>query len=643
MRLYSGTTKQFIRDTQLNQIAEKLKLSFFDQMGFNPSPSEIRSWRNSLLSMASAIEYSELLDHGVILEYQIPLTSLRLDCLLSGTDKSSLPNAVIVELKQWELCHRSECDNEVVTYTGGAEREVLHPSVQVGRYRQYLQDIHTAFYEGSSPVNLSACSYLHNYSFHENDPLFDNKFNLNMQNNPVFSKDNVPNLSEFLRKRLEGGNGLEVLKSIEQSEYRPSKKLMDHVGNIIKGKDEYVLMDEQQVVYDKVVTIAKNSYHDKKKAIIIVKGGPGTGKSVIAINLMADLLLDGYNAHYATGSRAFTQTLRKIIGSRGACQFKYFNSYMKAEPNEVDVLICDEAHRIRKFSHSRFTKRADRTNLPQIHELVNASKVCVFFIDDFQIVRPQEIGSVDYIRDYTISEGIQAHEYELDVQFRCSGSEAFVNWVNNTLAIRRTANPIWTGEDEFDFRIIESPEKLEELIIKRNEQDYTARLTAGFCWPWSKPKQDGTLVNDVKLGKFERPWNAKSRAGRLAKGIPKESLWAYDPNGVHQVGCIYTAQGFEFDYVGVIFGKDLVYRFSEGSWIGQKKVSFDTVVKRSKGKFLDLVKNTYRVLLTRGMKGCYVYFMDQETEQFFKARMEYGKSSGERSKVAEDKTGLDLE
>jgi DUF2075 family protein len=218
-------------------------------------------------------------------------------------------------------------------------------------------------------------------------------------------------------------------------------------------------------------------------------------------------------------------------------------------------------------------------------------------------------------------------EYELEAQFRCSGSDAFVNWIDNTLGIRRTANVLWEGNESFDFKIFESPQMLDEAIREKAADGYTARMTAGFCWEWSKPNSDGSLVEDVVIGEYRRPWNAKPEAARLAMGIPKASLWAHLSGGMDQIGCIYTAQGFEFDYVGVIFGKDLLYQFARQEWVGDRKQSHDSVVKRSKDKFTDLVKNTYRVLLSRGMKGCYVHFVDKETEHFFRSRMEMYKSA----------------
>lgn len=623
MRLYAGTTKQFIKDSTLNKISEILKQAFFDYYRYNPSPNEINSWQNSLRAMSQILQYSELFDNGITLEYQLPLTSKRLDCMVCGHDQNGKQNAVVVELKQWQKAFESECENEVLTHLGGGLRETLHPSVQVSQYRTYLQDTHTAFY-GANMVNLFSCSYLHNYRFESNDALLHPKFTETITTSPIFSADSAEDLSGYLHQKLSKGNGEEVLTRIEKSEYKPSKKLMQHVSGVIQGKPEYTLLDEQLIVYDKVLACAKKAASKKEeKSIILIKGGPGTGKSVIAINLMAALLKKNHNTHYATGSKAFTETLRAVIGARGSSQFKYFNSYTTAKNNEVDVLICDEAHRIRKTSNNRFTPAAKRSGKDQIEELLNASKVSVFFIDDKQVVRPDEIGSVDYIKAYAERENIPVEDFELEAQFRCSGSDGFVNWINNTLGIQRTANVLWdTRNETYDLKIFSDPEEMDQAIREKAAQGFSARMTAGFCWEWSKPKPDGTLVDDVVIGNYKRPWNANPDAGRLAKGIPKASLWAYDPEGIDQVGCIYTAQGFEFDYAGVIIGQDLKYDWDKNDWTGLKEHSHDTMVKRSKDRFLELTKNTYRVLLSRGIKGCYIYFADKDTERFFRSRME---------------------
>jgi DUF2075 family protein len=621
MRLYAGTTRSLIEDTTYNRIASKLKDAFFAEFRFQPSPGEVNSWNNSLRAVSQVFQVASLLDHGVLLELQLPLTSKRLDCLVTGFDRQKSPNAIIIELKQWSGCEGASVKNEVATFVGRGVRDVLHPSVQVGQYATYLADCHTAF-QGDSGIDLHACAYLHNYEPVKCDPLFAPQFSEQISRWPIFTADHVPDFTTFLDKHLHRGDGGELAAKVEQSKYRPSKKLLDHIAQLIRGKPEYVLLDEQLIVYDKVMEAAVNGPKSRKKAVIIVRGGPGTGKSVIAMNLLGDLSEKGLNAHYVTGSRAFTTTLRAIVGARGAAQVRYFNSYVGADANVIDVMIADEAHRIRTTSNNRFTRAAKKSKSPQIEELLRASKTAVFFIDDNQIVRPGEIGSTEYIKNEAERLKCEVREFELEAQFRCSGSDAFVNWVNNTLGIQRTANVIWNQADTFDFKVMPTPEALEAAIRQKAQKGFTARLTAGFCWPWSKPKPNGALVEDVVIGDYARPWNARSDAGRLAPGIPKESLWAYDAGGLEQVGCVYTAQGFEFDYVGVIFGKDLVYDPESAEWVGNKDESYDTVVKRSGSRFTELVKNTYRVLLTRGMKGCYVHFMDKNTENFFRSRME---------------------
>src|SRR6267378_4355529 len=622
MRLYSGMSPDFIRDTTRNQIADRLREAFFAYYRYNPSPGEVNSWRNSLRAMKDVLEIASLHDHGVLLEYQLPLSSKRIDCMLCGHDVNEAEQAVVVELKQWDRCQTAEPDKLVRSWVGGREREVLHPSVQVGQYRQYLEYTHSAFHEGATPIRLSACSYLHNYLPSADDPILAPKFVEVLRENPLFDADGAEKLGGYLKERLARGLGRPVLTRVEQSQFRPSRKLMDHVATTIKSRSPWILLDEQLVVFERIRATLKSGLFGRRKQVVIVRGGPGTGKSVLAINLMAELLRERRNAHYATGSKAFTETLWEIMGSRSRATFKYFNSYGPAEFNEVDVLICDESHRIRETSNSRFAKRERRSTKPQVREILDAAKVAIFFIDDRQIVRPNEIGSTRHIRQHAEAANAQISEYELEVQFRCSGSDGFVNWIDNTLGVRKTANVLWDGADGFDFRIVASVEELEGAIRQRAAVGFTARVAAGFCWPWSEPREDGTLVDDIVIGNYRRPWDAKPGNRRLAPGIPPASLWATDPNGINQIGCVYNIQGFELDYVGVIWGKDLRYDFDRQERVGDKTQSADSVVKRSKEQFVDLVKNTYRVLLSRGLKGCYVSFMDRDTERFVRSRME---------------------
>lgn len=614
MKLYAGTTEQFMTDTQLHRIAEKLRTEYIAVIGHRPGAAEYASWQNSLQALALLINQAKLEDHGVILEYQLGNTSKRLDAMLTGRSSSSAQNAVVIELKQWGETAPSPAEGCVETFVGQRIRRVLHPSVQVGGYQQWLVDNHSVFYEDG--IGLAAVSYLHNMQYEPAGELWAERHAESLKTNPLFTGDQSGELADYLNERLSRGDGIPVMARVLGSKYRPSKKLLDHTAAMIAAQSEFILLDEQRVAFESVLAEARAGYHEAKKSVVLIKGGPGTGKSVIALHLVGELARQGYNAQHATGSKAFTENIRRVVGRRaGSSQFRYFNQFGNAAPSDVDVLILDEAHRLRETSASRFTPRARRTELTQVDELVRAAKTSVFFIDDLQAVRPNEVGSTDLIAEAALRNGAELSTFELETQFRLAGSQGFLSWVDHTLGLAETANPLWEGNDAFDFRIVDSVEQLDAMIRSKADEGHTARLTAGFCWRWSDPEPDGTLVNDVKVGTWEMPWNARSDAGRLATGIPEERYWASDPRGIDQVGCIYTAQGFEFDYTGVIFGRDLRWDPASADWVGDAGTSHDSIVKRSGDRFTDLVKRTYRVLLTRGMMGCYVYFEDDATQQ----------------------------
>ena len=494
MQLYSSSAKQFIRSCETNQIAEKLLSEFSARFGGIPGHSEIASWRNSLRAFADVLRAANFDSQGVLLEYRIPLTSLRVDCILTGRDKEGNQRAVAVELKQWTKAEADEGENEVTTFVGKGNKVVLHPSVQVQNYVQYLADTHEEFHSDTSGIKASGCAYLHNYAERENDPLLELKFSSVLKNSPLFNLDQTEQLIEHLQSLVGYGEGLDIMARVEKNSYRASKMLMKHVSDVVKGLPTYTLLDDQLVTLDAVMSAARKSFNGRKNNVIVVRGGPGTGKSVVALNLLGQLMREGYSTNYATGSKAFTDTIRKIVGRRGSSTLKFTDSYVEAESKVLDVLIVDEAHRIREFTQKMFRPKSE---LPQFEELFNAAKTLVLFIDDDQTVRPKEIGSVQYLRDHATRLGATVTEFELEAQFRCGGAKEFISWIDSTLQIREADDEEWVNNPDFDFQIVESPELLEEKIMGKIQGGYSARMVAGFCWPWSKPNANGTLVEDV--------------------------------------------------------------------------------------------------------------------------------------------------
>ncbi|MBI3890351.1 MAG: DUF2075 domain-containing protein [Candidatus Wallbacteria bacterium] len=642
MHLYHGTSEQFIADAVQARLATHLSDRFFQEFRYKPPLSEVNAWRNSLGAMANVLQLADLRDQGVLVELKLPLSSKRLDVMLTGTNPIVGDAAVIIELKQWTEVGRSNISDCVtVEYAGGHEKDVLHPSKQVAQYQRYLQDTHPAFSEGE--IELNACSYLHNAQRDPSSPLYADDFEALLALNPMFTGTDVNKFASFLEEHVVGADDdNRILEKVAATAFHPHKRLLDYVARVIQNDPVFTLLDEQLVAFNAIMDSVKSAGQNKQQVVFLVQGGPGTGKSVIAVNLVAELSALGLRTLHLTGSKAFTENLRKIVGTRAGAVFKYFRDTANVVPDDkLDVAILDEAHRIRTISTNRFTPAKARNGKAQIDDILDSTRTAVFFIDDLQVVRPGEVGSTDLIREAAAKRSIEVREFELEAQFRSNGSDSFIQWVDNTLELARTPQVLWPMDDEFDFRIVPSVRELDRLIRERAGEGATARLVAGFCWPWSNPDENGQLVPDVRVGDWEMPWNAQAGAGKLAPGIPKSDFWANDPNGINQVGCVYTAQGFEFDYVGVIFGPDLVYRPMDGGWVGQPKESFDRVVSRgvTTVEFRDFVKSTYRVLLTRGLRGCYTLFVDPGTRDYFLSRVERRPERSNRAASPASKAG----
>lgn len=625
-RLYDATLEEFSKDVLANKITDILVDHYRQYYLRNPSPGEKRSWESSLNYLRNLIDFADLKDNRVSIEYELPHCHDRIDVLLFGKGNDGKANVVVIEMKQWSNENVKDCENHgnvlekegqvLVKYANFVES--AHPSLQVEGYHESLEDFMYVFQPeaGEEKVDLSSCVYCHNYSRHGNNVLYYPKFEKMLVRYPVFSKEDVTILGEYLKERLKSGGGLEVFNRFISSRVKPSKKLLDHLGKMINEQQVFTLIDEQIAAYNAIMSRAKIASKAGEKSVIIVSGGPGTGKSVIALEVMAELLRQGKMVEHATGSSAFTKTLRSIIGKNRRSlekQFKFFFNFTRHADNQIDVLICDEAHRIRKDSNDYGVPFHLKSKNPQADDLVRCSKLSIFFIDEYQVVRPNEIGNIALIEEAAKKFGAKTWKFELKTQFRCSGSDAYLQWLDGTLGIRETEKAMLAKSDRMEFKIFSSPAELKKAIDAKNaEKKNCARIVAGFCWPWSKPNVDGTLVNDVIIGDFAMPWEKKDEFWK----------WATDDSGMDQVGTVYTAQGFEFDYIGVIIGEDLVYDKSKGSWASRPEKSYDDMAKRRNEEFAKHLKHVYRVLMSRAHKGCYVYFMDKDTDNFFRSRIE---------------------
>lgn len=614
MRLFQGKILEFKNLINENKLDEILSNAYYNYYGIRPTPSERRSWIHSLNSIKNVFEIAELNENWLIVEQELPYSSRRIDVIIFGEDKTDFKNTIIVELKQWsnENVFESETEQNLIVNYGSHIEEVPHPQIQVEQYYFYLKDFLIIFNEDPR-MKLEACVYCHNYSRNENVKLKEITNNF-----PIFYKEDARKLGEYLKERLSKSDGFEVFNRFINSPIKPSKKLLDHTYEMINKRQIFTLIDDQIVAYNSIMKEVKKIAKLNEKHVFIIKGGPGTGKSVIALELMGELLRKGLTVFHATGSSAFTNTLRDILGNRARNLFKFFYSFTNCKENQIDVLICDEAHRIRANSSDFRVPRQFRSTKPQIDDLIKPAKISIFFIDELQRVRPNEIGSVNLIRQASYKLGIKEeniHEYELKTQFRCSGSDVYLQWLDNILELRKTEYQYLRAKElRMEFEIVDNPVTLKQIIDEKNKKKKNcARIVAGFCWPWSDPLPDGSLVKDVKIGEFEMPWENKNKFWE----------WATKDVGAEQVGTVYTSQGFEFDYIGVIFGNDLVYNKAKQTWEARPENSYDTLVKRNNPNLLRHLKSVYRVLLSRAHFGVYIYFMDKDTEDYFRSRIIY--------------------
>lgn len=618
MIIYQASKSQFLHHALRDDIEDVVSRHYRNATGHGVSQSEMQAWKHSLLEMAKVLGDEEIpADAGIAIEYQLPQSSKRIDFVIAGEDADARTNVIIVELKQWSESRRSEKDAIVWARRGGrtSEREGPHPSYQAWSYAAYLQDFNAAVQDGA--MTLQPCAYLHN---HPRDGEIDHPhYRPHLERAPLFLARERAKLQAFIREHVRHGDRKGALYAIENGRIRPSKLLINSVAGLLQGKPEFVLIDDQKVAHESI--LEADARAAEKKQVVIVQGGPGTGKSVIAINLLGTLIARKRNVRYVSKNAAPRAVYEaKLTGTftktRISNLFSGSGAFVNNEADSYDTLIVDEAHRLNEKS-GLYRNLGDN----QVKELIRSARCTVFFVDDDQRVTLLDIGHTEVLRHHARELGAEVTELALSSQFRCNGSDGYLAWLDHTLDIRETANTT-LDTDEYDFRVFDNPAELHSLVELKNRANNRSRVVAGYCWKW--PSKKNAQAWDIELPEFDyrRRWNLDKDG----------SLWIVTPGSVEQVGCIHTCQGLELDYVGVIIGPDLVYRDGHIVTDATKRASSDQSVKGLKAMLKAepaaardladaIVKNTYRTLMTRGMKGCYVYCTDSPLAAYLRSRL----------------------
>lgn len=619
MIIYSGSKADFMVQVEEDTIAYTIRDNILEKMHRKTPDAEFRSWVNSLEYMYKVLNDDGIpRNSGIAIEYNLPNTAKRVDFLVSGYDAKRSANVVIIELKQWEKLNKVEgLDALVETFTGGRERRVVHPSYQAWSYAEMIRDYNE--YAQIAGVNLWPCAYLHNYMRVQDDPLDDPIYKDYLDEAPAFAKGDVRKLREFIKRVVETGDDSEILYEIDNGRIKPSKSLQDAIVGMLESSPEFNLIDDQKVVFERIMELSRQCERDGKKRVLIATGGPGTGKTVIAMNLLARLTQEGVFVQYCSKNSApRTVYAKKLKGHRTKSSidnmFKGSGAYVEAPRNAVGVVLADEAHRLNEKSGLYGNQ-----GINQIHEIIHAARLSVFFIDECQRVTVKDIGSVGEIKRWAAVNGAEVYEEELTSQFRCNGSDGYLAWLDDVLEIRETANYDIQGID-YDFEVLDSPDEMRQKVIERNQGSNKSRILAGYCWNWPRAGRADTNTHEITIGDFEISWN-----------LDGGEAFALSPTSINEAGCIHTTQGLEFEYVGVIIGDDLRYEGDHVVTDYTKRAGTDQSIKGLKKmeredpkhalKLADeIIKNTYRTLMTRGMKGCYVYATDPNLRSYLKER-----------------------
>ncbi len=613
MLAYNKTYEEFCEDID----DEKIVPAIITELKRDFSDSEKKAFDNSLRLVRLALLRTPVPnDAQVGIEFKVPLTNRRIDFIIAGEDSENKKNVIIVELKQWTKVQHTDMYDIVLL---GKEQHV-HPSWQAFSYSTTIRNFNE--YVETHPINIYSCAFLHDYDPKYKEEINNSVYAEGIRQAPTFIKGQWKDFASFIGTKIAHKSDVNLLYEISNGRIKPSKFLVDCLSSSIRGNKELELIDQQRIVYSNLLQEIKKVKQKDPRKVIIVYGGAGTGKSLIALQLLGELHQQGLSAFYVAKSSYIKEAYFKKL-TRDIPDYKVLRTLFRGSgefhqegnntAKQFDCLIVDEAHRLTAKTKKSFMYYGEN----QIQEIIHASRCSIFFLDETQQIDIKDYGTRENIIAAAKAEGatvIEDKRFVLKEQFRCNGSDEYMAWVESLLYNRTFES----GDEEvtYDIKLFDNLSEMNDALRQRNdESELPSRMLSGDVFPWRSMK-DKTAV-DIIIGDYQAQWN-------------KNKYFAVDHYSFDEVGCIHTAQGMEFNYVGLIIGNDLIYRDGEVKTdftkhpvtAGEFRRPHQKYAKPEDYNIIDrLIRNTYKVLFTRGQKGLYLYVMDGELREYIRQRI----------------------
>lgn len=607
------------------------------------SNSEKNSWKNSLYIFIELLKVNGYGQLQLIAEYSL-INKIRIDAILLGynRDKNSKPLAIIVELKQWSTVKENNIDDShyvnVDLYNGNYDHR-LHPIQQTMNYERIIKCHHSTVNAGE--IIISSIQYLHNYDLKNKYKLFEGDYDPYIINEPFLFVSGEEDKLIYL---------LDTKYSKEQRDSAPSdiflsgkytigKQGFEAIESILNGKVFAAMKDDQMEISLEIAKLLKSFSDEPRNMCIVVTGSAGTGKTYIGMNALRSALKfkDYFNLENIIFSFSRNRTLKEVLEKESKIDWPYLDDINTEEDIKnkegYKLIVVDEAHRMENIDCS-------------LGKLFNKQpRIVVILQDDYQRVRITERGTLYNICKFLDSEKIPKYLFKLESQKRSGEQGDYVQRVQSLLFNLEIKNP--SSFIDFEINTSFSLSQIDNLL-KSKLNDFTAKWYASFDWVWETKKIGANpsrknleeMQYDIAIDewgyRFRKYWNPSYHQYEWYKGEPriiqsKDGSLSLTIEAIDQVGCVYTAQGLDYDYIGLIWFKGLTWNNKKNKWEinkdeikdGPFKEQVDDYLKENKYNnkahtdVINILLNQYYILLTRARKGIYIWFEDKATKQKF--------------------------